>query len=425
MRQSDRFDLYREAIDRLQDAGLVYECYCTRREIREAAQAPQGADPDGSYPGTCRTLDRTRSRAHAARRGRRPALRLLQRRSRRDRSTIDSVAHTSGRVDDVVLQRNDGVPAYNLAVVVDDAAQDVTQVVRGDDLIATTPRQIVLHRLLEPAGSAIRARAAGAGTGRHTIGQASWRGHIGRSRRATAGHPADVCARLAASLGIDTGGRPVMAGDLLDRFDPDRMPSTPWLLTRRTNSDTISPMFDDLQQLFGYHGAIDERIGCRRGRPGSVRRAVLDAAVLRHRRARRRGASARSSRSPTIRCPVTRSRWPSSAPACSKPCRTISARESGRSCRRSGRTSITTGSAMRSSSVTPHGEQESLRIHHDVAQVSGSIKLNEGYTGADLVFPRQVFDNSAVAVGSMLVWPSLVTHPHETCAARAAESSTH
>ena len=60
------------------------------------------------------------------------------------------------------------------------------------------------------------------------------------------------------------------------------------------------------------------------------------------------------------------------------------------------------------------GEQESLRIHHDVAQLSGSIKLNEQYTGAELVFPRQGFDNAAVDVGEMLVWPSLVTHPHET-----------
>jgi hypothetical protein len=60
------------------------------------------------------------------------------------------------------------------------------------------------------------------------------------------------------------------------------------------------------------------------------------------------------------------------------------------------------------------GEQESLRIHHDVAQISGSIKLNEGYAGAALSFPRQGFDNSALPVGEMLVWPSLVTHPHET-----------
>jgi len=60
------------------------------------------------------------------------------------------------------------------------------------------------------------------------------------------------------------------------------------------------------------------------------------------------------------------------------------------------------------------GEQESLRIHHDVAQLSGSIKLNDQYAGAELVFPRQGFTNAGVGVGEMLVWPSLVTHPHET-----------
>ena len=60
------------------------------------------------------------------------------------------------------------------------------------------------------------------------------------------------------------------------------------------------------------------------------------------------------------------------------------------------------------------GQQESLRIHHDVAQVSGSIKLNDGYSGAELVFARQGFDNSGLGVGEMLAWPSLVTHPHET-----------
>jgi hypothetical protein len=60
------------------------------------------------------------------------------------------------------------------------------------------------------------------------------------------------------------------------------------------------------------------------------------------------------------------------------------------------------------------GQQESLRIHHDIAQISGSIKLNDGYSGAELVFPRQQFDNGAQVVGEILVWPSLVTHPHET-----------
>lgn len=60
------------------------------------------------------------------------------------------------------------------------------------------------------------------------------------------------------------------------------------------------------------------------------------------------------------------------------------------------------------------GQQESLRIHHDIAQISGSIKLNEEYTGAELVFPRQHYDNRAQSVGELLLWPSLVTHPHET-----------
>jgi hypothetical protein len=58
------------------------------------------------------------------------------------------------------------------------------------------------------------------------------------------------------------------------------------------------------------------------------------------------------------------------------------------------------------------GEQEELRVHHDVAQISGSIKLDEGYTGGVLTFPRQGFDNTRLAVGALLVWPSLVTHPH-------------
>jgi hypothetical protein len=60
------------------------------------------------------------------------------------------------------------------------------------------------------------------------------------------------------------------------------------------------------------------------------------------------------------------------------------------------------------------GEQEELRRHHDVAQVSGAVKLDDGYVGADLSFPRQGVDNRSVPVGALLAWPSLVTHPHET-----------
>lgn len=151
VRQSDRFDLYHDAIAALDAAGAVYPCYCTRREIAEAASAPN-APATAGYPGTCRTLSE-RERADLERQGRPPALRL-----RADDVEIvlddEVTGELRGRPDDVVLRRNDGVPAYNLAVVVDDAAQGVGVVVRGDDLLASTPGQVHLARRLglrEPA----------------------------------------------------------------------------------------------------------------------------------------------------------------------------------------------------------------------------------------------------------------------------------
>lgn len=150
VRQSERFDRYQAAIATLAADDLVYPCYCTRREIREAASAPhdhpRGTAPDGAYPGTCRDLDRGAC-LDRQREGRPAALRF-----RSDGSTLtitDQICGTyTGLVDDVVLQRADGVPAYNLAVVVDDAAQGVDIVVRGDDLLSSTPRQVALQRHL-------------------------------------------------------------------------------------------------------------------------------------------------------------------------------------------------------------------------------------------------------------------------------------
>jgi glutamyl-tRNA synthetase len=146
--QSDRFDLYDRAIDGLIAAGLTYPCFCTRREIREAAQAPHGGQV--AYPGTCRALSpRERARRAVERPG---AVRLNTEAAGLAGAEIafsDALAGTvSGPVDDVVLRRNDGVPAYNVAVVVDDAAQGVTEVVRGDDLLEITPTQVALQRLL-------------------------------------------------------------------------------------------------------------------------------------------------------------------------------------------------------------------------------------------------------------------------------------
>ncbi len=146
VRQSERFASYDAAIAGLAAAELTYECYCTRREIREASAAPHGEL--AAYPGTCRALtDADRAARRATHR--RPAVRLRTPASMQ-RVTVDDqrCGPYTGVVDDVVLRRNDGVPAYNLAVVVDDAAQGVGQVVRGDDLLASTPRQVVLQRLL-------------------------------------------------------------------------------------------------------------------------------------------------------------------------------------------------------------------------------------------------------------------------------------
>lgn len=135
---------YDAVIDDLTRRGLTYECYCSRKDILSAPRAPHA--PEGAYPGTCRELTDAQ-RADRAAAGRPPALRL---RSDVTEFSVTDVLHGryTGAVDDLVLRRGDGVPAYNLAVVVDDAAQGIDQVVRGDDLLSSSPRQAYLGGLL-------------------------------------------------------------------------------------------------------------------------------------------------------------------------------------------------------------------------------------------------------------------------------------
>ena len=150
--QSSRRGRYDDALAQLRGAGLVYECFCTRAEIREAASAAHGPLPEGAYPGTCLHLtDGQRAAKRAS--GRPPALRV-----RADGARVGFsdrlLGDVSGIVDDFVVLRGDGAHAYNLAVVVDDAAQGVEEVVRGSDLADSTPRQLWLARALglpEPA----------------------------------------------------------------------------------------------------------------------------------------------------------------------------------------------------------------------------------------------------------------------------------
>ncbi|MDU0968401.1 MAG: tRNA glutamyl-Q(34) synthetase GluQRS [Actinomycetaceae bacterium] len=146
--QTARTDAHRAALERLIELGLTYECYCTRKDIREAASAPN-AEP-GRYPGTCRDLDedaRRAGRAKLAKLGRKPALRL---RADGARWGIEDevVGPYSAAVDDIVLRRGDGVVAYNLAVAVDDAWAGVDQVCRADDLLSSAPSQAFVGHLL-------------------------------------------------------------------------------------------------------------------------------------------------------------------------------------------------------------------------------------------------------------------------------------
>ncbi len=227
VRQSDRFEMYHDAIHTLRRRGHVYECFCSRREIREAAAAPHGDLPDGAYPGTCRDLTAAQLAAHDAA-GRRPALRL---RTEGERIRFDDLfaGPYEGGVDDVVLRRNDGVPAYNLATVVDDAAQGITHVVRGDDLLAGTPRQRLLQQLLglpEPRYAHVPLVLAPDGArlakrhGAVTLADLAARG-------VTA---AQVLSRLAASIALCAPGDAVTIDELVPRFHLDAVPHAPWQL---------------------------------------------------------------------------------------------------------------------------------------------------------------------------------------------------
>lgn len=148
--QSRRTALYQAALRRLEAQGLVYPCFCTRAELH-AASAPHREDGQVVYPGTCRGLTAEQAAERARRTGRAPALRLWV--------PEEEITFTDGHMGeyrewlpadcgDFLLRRSDGMFAYQLAVVVDDAAMGVTEVVRGADLLDSTPRQLYLYHLL-------------------------------------------------------------------------------------------------------------------------------------------------------------------------------------------------------------------------------------------------------------------------------------
>ncbi|KAA0106110.1 tRNA glutamyl-Q(34) synthetase GluQRS [Mycolicibacterium sp. P1-5] len=211
-RQRQRYDA---VIDGLAARGLVYECYCSRRDILSAPRAPHA--PEGAYPGTCRKLNDA-ERVTKRQAGLPPALRL---RADAEEYTVTDLIHGAytGVVDDFVLRRGDGVPAYNLAVVVDDALSGIDQVVRGDDLLASSPRQAYLAGLLGyplpvyahvPLVLNTESKRLAKRDGAVTLGE------LGASR---------TFALITESLGRPSPDLKT----LLQRFDPTQLPREPWI----------------------------------------------------------------------------------------------------------------------------------------------------------------------------------------------------
>ncbi len=223
--QSQRLALYEAALSRLAERGLLYPCYCTRAELARIASAPQGGDDVLRYPGTCRHLT-TAERVAREASGRRPSLRF-----RAPEATITFVDRVVGPLaelvaavtGDFIVRRSDGIIAYQLAVVVDDVLMDITQVVRGADLLSSTPRQLALcdalgfprprefahvPLVLDTTGARLAKREASAGLGALTA-----RG-VTRER---------VLGALAASSGLWPAGEPATLPELLAAFDPARI----------------------------------------------------------------------------------------------------------------------------------------------------------------------------------------------------------
>lgn len=229
LRQSDRLSTYDIVIDELTDRGLTFECFCTRREILDAPSAPH--QPPGTYRGNCRNL--TSAQRAERRLNRPPAVRLL---SEAEAWTIHDDLHGeyTGVVDDFVLRRNDGVVAYNLAVVVDDAAQGVDQVVRGDDLLTSAPRQAYLAQLIGHD----QPRYAHVPLVVNSLGKrlAKRDGAVTYRQLKSLGY--DPLQLIASSLGMTAG----TAAEMLEEFDPASLTNTPWIFAApRTDSSDSAP----------------------------------------------------------------------------------------------------------------------------------------------------------------------------------------
>jgi glutamyl-tRNA synthetase len=217
--QSERQEIYTAHLQRLQDKGLIYPCYCSRAEIARAASAPHGNEGP-RYPGTCRYLTQTQRRQHEIQ-NRRPSMRFRV----DDERTVSFTDLLSGpaeqqiqqTVGDFIVCRSDGIFAYQFAVVVDDALMQINQVVRGVDLLESTARQILLFEalgfevptfahiplLLDKHGKRFSKRIQSAGL---------------EPLRSAGATPGQIIGQMAAECGLVDRGEQLSAGELAQRY---------------------------------------------------------------------------------------------------------------------------------------------------------------------------------------------------------------
>lgn len=221
--QSHRGAYYQEALERLEQLGLLYPCFCTRGQLH-APNAPHRSDGEVIYPGTCRNLTQAEREERA--KSRRPALRI--RVPDREISFNDllqgayreNLARDCG---DFILRRSDGVFAYQLAVVVDDGLMGINQVVRGSDLLTSTPRQIFLQQLLGyPTPAYCHVPLLCAPDGRRLSKRES--DLTLASLRSAGVGPEEIVGKLACCAGLIDRPEPVRAEELIPLFDVNKLP---------------------------------------------------------------------------------------------------------------------------------------------------------------------------------------------------------
>ena len=228
-RQSERLPRYAEALARLRAAGLAYPCFCSRAEIAAASQAPHGpADEGPRYPGTCSALGpaevaRRAASRHPAWRFRVPAGKVAFADGVHGDVEVD-VGETAG---DFVVARADGIPAYQLAVVVDDATMGITDVVRGDDLLSSTGRQLLLYGALGLPGPRFAHVPLVVGEDGQRLAKRHGALSLGELRERGA-DPRSVIGLLAELSGL--GGGAASPRELVAGFDVARLPRHPAVL---------------------------------------------------------------------------------------------------------------------------------------------------------------------------------------------------